>query len=339
MLELVSSWSNVHSLPEDYVFPTDKRPGEVIAPACKTIPVINLQDAIGNNRNDMIQQILNASQEYGFFQVINHGVSETLMDDTMKLFKEFFDMPDEDKASVYSEDPSKSCRLYTSSYNYANEKVHFWRDNLKHPCHPLEEWVHLWPERPIRYRDVVGTYSLEVRDLSMRILELICEGLGLQPGYFGDELSEQQLLSVNHYPPCPEPSLALGLPKHSDPNLITILLQGDVYGLQVFKDGQWIGVEPITNAIVVNIGHQLQIISNGKFKSAEHRAVTNLRDPRTTVVTFISPSYKSVVQPADALLDEFNPPIYTSFIFKDFLINYTANDGYTEAALEPYKIL
>lgn len=108
-------------------------------------------------------------------------------------------------------------------------------------------------------RDVVGKYSVEVRNLSIRVLELICEGLGLEPGFFEDELTDAQLLSVNHYPPCPEPSLSLGLPKHSDPNLITFLLQGLVYGLQVFKDGQWIGVEPLPNAYVVNIGYQLQV--------------------------------------------------------------------------------
>lgn len=84
--------------------------------------------------------------------MVNHGISANLMDETMRVFKEFFDMPDEDKASVYSEDPSKGCRLYTSSYNYANEKIHFWRDNLRHPCHPLDECTHLWPEKPIRYR-------------------------------------------------------------------------------------------------------------------------------------------------------------------------------------------
>ncbi|KAI7980157.1 Protein DOWNY MILDEW RESISTANCE 6 [Camellia lanceoleosa] len=74
--------------------------------------------AEARDRNSIIKKVLNASQEFGFFQVINHGVSENLMDDAMDLFKEFFDMPADDKASVYSDDPSQSCRLFTSSYNY-----------------------------------------------------------------------------------------------------------------------------------------------------------------------------------------------------------------------------
>jgi len=95
--------------------------------------------------------------------------------------------------------------------------------------------------------------------LASRILSLISEGLGLESGYFENDLTGSVLFSINHYPPCPEPSLALGITKHSDPNLITILLQDHVYGLQVFKDGNWIAVEPIPNAFVINIGYQLQV--------------------------------------------------------------------------------
>lgn len=90
-------------------------------------------------------------------------------------------------------------------------------------------------------------------------MDLISEGLRLKPGFFEGELSADQLIVINHYPPFPDPSLSLGLPKHSDPNLITLLLQGNVNCLQVYKDGQWFGVEPLSDAFVVNIGYQLQV--------------------------------------------------------------------------------
>ncbi|KAI7741569.1 hypothetical protein M8C21_011803 [Ambrosia artemisiifolia] len=135
------------------------------------------------------------------------------------------------------------------------------------------------------------------------MLELIREGMGLEPGYFGEELTGDQFLTINHYPRCPDPSLTLGVPKHADPNLITLLLQGIINGLQVFKDGQWFGVEPLPHAFVVNIGHQLQIISNGKLRSAEHRAVTNSREDRTTIVTLISPCQDTIIEPANSIID------------------------------------
>ena len=93
-----------------------------------------------------------------------------------------------------------------------------------------------------------------------KILEMISQGLGLSPGFFRGELCENPVVLVNHYPPCPEPSLALGLAKHRDPSVITILLQGDVPGLQVSKDDQWVVVEPLLHAFVVNIGYILQVL-------------------------------------------------------------------------------
>lgn len=85
--------------------------------------------------------------------MINHGVPEKLIHDVLDVANEFFELPAEDKASLYSEDPKQSCRLYTS-IDYDREKVHYWRDNLRHPCHPLEEHIQSWPEKPAHYRYV-----------------------------------------------------------------------------------------------------------------------------------------------------------------------------------------
>uniref|UniRef100_A0A5B7BHZ9 Putative hyoscyamine 6-dioxygenase-like n=1 Tax=Davidia involucrata TaxID=16924 RepID=A0A5B7BHZ9_DAVIN len=322
--KLASSWFNVESVPETYRFPLERRPGKLIVPLCKTIPIIDLEKADGI---DIIQQISEASQTLGFFQVINHGVPEKLMVDTMRIFKEFFNMSPEEKSSA----PERSGWIYTSSTDYAKEGVHLWRENLKQLCHPLEEeCMQFCPNKPTRYRDVVGTYLVQVRKLSLRILELICEGLGLEPGYF-NELSEIQLLSSNHYPPCPDPSLTLGILRHCDPSLITILYQGDVSGLQVFKDGQWIGVEALPNAFVVNIGNQLQIISNGKLRSAEHRAVTNSAEARTSIATFVTPSSNCIVEPAKGLVNALDPPLYKAFLYKEFVNSSKAFGPDTEA--------
>ncbi|XP_061994348.1 flavanone 3-dioxygenase 2-like [Rosa rugosa] len=342
MEKLVSSWyNNVQPLPETYIFPPNARPGKLSTlPSSDNIPVINLGGggAEGHDRTRIVEQILEASQEFGFFQVINHGISENLLHDTMDVFREFFALPPEDKASFFSEDPNKLCRLITSTGNYDRENVHLWRDALRHPCHPLEKFIPLWPQQPLKYREHVGKCSTQVRKVALNILDLISEGLGIGYGHFSDELSQETLLSVNYYPPCPDPSLTLGITKHCDPNLITILLQGDVHGLQVFKDGEWIGVEPLPQGLVVNIGYQLQIISNGKLKCAEHRAVTNSSNARTSAAFFIAPSQDCHIQPAAALINASNPQIYKGFQYKEFLSNYLMKQGNTEVVLEPFKL-
>nr|KJB25996.1 hypothetical protein B456_004G220500 [Gossypium raimondii] len=330
MEKLVSSWFNNKTLPQSYIFPPETRPGNHVIPRCNTIPVVDLSKALAHERTAVVQQILEASQEFGFFQVnglfcfrkvqffcsqiiilfflkqvINHGVSENLVNDTMNVFKEFFELPSEDKAGIYSEDLKRPCRLYTSSPNYNREKVHLWRDSLRLPCHPLKECIKIWPQKPTRYKEIVAAYSIEAKKLGLRILELLSEGFGLGSGFFGDKLSESA---------------------------------GDVYGLQVLKDGEWIGVEPLHNAFVVNIGHQLEIISNNKLKSAEHRAVTNLKVARTTAAFFINPSDDCIIEPAKSLIGTDESPVYRAFEFKEFLLNYINMEGNFEKSVEPFKL-
>jgi hypothetical protein len=75
------------------------------------------------------------------------------MHDVLDVANEFFGLPAKDKESLYSEDPKQTCRVRTS-INYDREKVHYWRDNLRHPCHPLEEHMPFWPQKPPHYRYV-----------------------------------------------------------------------------------------------------------------------------------------------------------------------------------------
>ncbi|KAI7983045.1 Protein YIF1B-A [Camellia lanceoleosa] len=105
------------------------------------------------NQTELVQQIVKASQEFGFFQLINHGVPEGLVQDVMRVAKELFELPADDNASLYSEDPKKSCRLYMS-IDCVHEKVLFWRDTLRFHCHPLDDYVEDWPRNPARYRSV-----------------------------------------------------------------------------------------------------------------------------------------------------------------------------------------
>ena len=111
------------------------------------------------------------------------------------------------------------------------------------------------------HREIVSNYSKEVRQLGLRLQEVISQSLGLEKGYINSSLGEAgQHMAINYYPPCPEPELTFGLPAHTDPNTLTILLQDtQVSGLQLLNDGQWLSVKPVPNAFVVNIGDQLQV--------------------------------------------------------------------------------
>ncbi|XP_054800170.1 hyoscyamine 6-dioxygenase-like [Prosopis cineraria] len=333
---LVSSWFNVESsVPSSYVQPPESRPGNLIPASGKTIPVVDLG---AHDPAVVAANILKACKDFGFFQVINHGVSEELMKNTMTVCKEFHAMPGKDKLEECSRDPNGRCKLYTSSENYTKDAIQYWKDTLTLPCPPSMEYTQYWPRKPSNYREVVGEYAQELRKLGLKILELLEEGLGLSRGYLCGELSENPTLLVHHYPPCPDPSLTLGLAKHRDPDLITILLQEQhVNGLQVLKDGQWIQVDPLPNSFVVNIGLLLQIISNGRLVGAEHRVVTNSKTSRTSVAYFVYPSNESIIEPAKVFINGGNStaPTYRSMEFAEFRRNFFYKGSRIEAELHP----
>jgi isopenicillin N synthase-like dioxygenase len=104
-------------------------------------------------------------------------------------------------------------------------------------------------------------YSRAVHKLYKLLMSMLSINLGLEPEYletaFGAGASH--VLRINYYPTCPQPHLTLGLGSHSDVGGLTILLQDEVLGLELKKDENWILVEPIPNALAINIGDQLQV--------------------------------------------------------------------------------
>lgn len=88
-------------------------------------------------------------------------------------------------------------------------------------------------------------------------------GLGLEKDTLESKLGQnpKRRAQANFYPPCPDPDLTLGLAAHTDLCALTVLMQSEeAIGLQVIKDGKWVGVNPIPNAFVINLGDQLQVL-------------------------------------------------------------------------------
>lgn len=124
-------------------------------------------------------------------------------------------------------------------------------------------------------------------------------------------------VQLNSYPVCPEPERAMGIAAHTDTSIFTILHQSQSAGLQVFKEGAgWVTVPLDPNALVVNTGDVLHILSNARFKSALHRATVNKIKHRYSMVFFYRPTMDRVVSP---LVPNSEEARYRGLTFKEYV--------------------
>ncbi|KAK9275208.1 hypothetical protein L1049_022470 [Liquidambar formosana] len=331
--------SSVSHVPSNYIRPIYDRPNlsDVVQISDASIPLIDLQGLHGPRHSHIIKQTAQACQHHGFFQVKNHGIPEQVINNMLRIAREFFRLPESERLKNYSDDPSKTMRLSTS-FNVKTEKVANWRDFLRLHCFPLEDYVHQWPTNPPSLREEVSKYSTEARGLVLRLLELISESLGLQRDYIDKALGKHgQHMALNYYPPCPQPELTYGLPGHTDPNLITVLLQDDVPGLQVLRNGKWIAVNPIPNTFIVNIGDQMQVLSNDRYKSVLHRAVVNCNQERISIPTFYCPSPDAIIGPALDLIDYDHPTVYRNYTYAEYYEKFWNRGLARECCLDMFK--
>lgn len=334
MADQLISTADHAELPESYVRPEAQRPrlSEVVSGA--QIPVVDL--AAG--RDAVATSVGEACRTHGFFQVLNHGVPPELTRAMLAVAYDFFRLPAHEKARHYSDDPARKMRLSTS-FNVRKETVHNWRDYLRLHCHPLDRYVHDWPDNPPTFRSTVSRYCVEVRKLGFLLYGAISRSLGLEEGYMERALGEQeQHMAVNFYPRCPAPELTYGLPAHTDPNALTILLMDQqVAGLQVLKDGSWIAVNPRPDALVVNIGDQLQALSNGRYKSVWHRAVVNADRPRMSVASFLCPCNDVRIGPAPKLVADDPPAVYRDYTYAEYYEKFWSRNLDQEHCLELFR--
>lgn len=104
---------------------------------------------------------------------------------------------------------------------------------------------------------------------------------------------------VAKYPECPYPGLVRGLREHTDAGGIILLLQDDqVPGLEFFKDGECVEIPPSNNnTIFVNTGDQVEVLSNGRYRSALHRVMVDKSGSRLSIATFYNPAGDAVISP------------------------------------------
>ncbi|OMO54442.1 Oxoglutarate/iron-dependent dioxygenase [Corchorus capsularis] len=242
---------------------------------------------------------------------IGHGIPTSFLDKIRQVTREFFEQPMEEKKK-YSKGVGE-VEGYGGDPTPEEGQFLDWQDRLFLTVYPQDlRDTKFWPETPKSFREVLEDYTTKMRMMTEIVSKSMAKSLQLEENCFLNQFGERAVLSArfNYYSCCPRPEIVLGLKPHADGTGYTIILQDDVEGLQVLKEEQWFTVPTIPDALLVLMGDQMQIMTNGIFKSAVHRVVTNKERERTSVAVFYTPEKQKEIGPEEGLVNEETPRLF-----------------------------
>jgi isopenicillin N synthase-like dioxygenase len=255
------------------------------------IPVVSLRDwsAPGADQYAFADRLRSICHEIGFFQLVDHGVDPSFLDDYFAAMRTFFELPEATKERI---DKVRSpwfrgwervgAELTDHRVDH-REQIDIWTELDPQPRDV--EPVYLRLEGPNQWLDeatlpgfrrLVERFQREMAAVAEQLLAAMCVGLGLAPDHLAAVFGGRRmsLVKLIHYPPTPVGEA--GVNAHHDTGFVTLLCQHGVPGLQVMNQrGDWIDVPVLDDAVVVNLGEMLQGMTGNYFVATTHRVVTS----------------------------------------------------------------
>jgi isopenicillin N synthase-like dioxygenase len=295
------------------------------------VPVIDIDEL---HRPETLAALDRACREWGFFQVTNHGIPADVIAAMNAAMRSFFAQPIDVKRRIsrtadnawgfFDRELTKNITDWKQVFDVGRTDTHAQRQQ--------------WPAGMPEFRNAVTRYYRYNERLALRLLSAISVNLGMSRGFlsrgFGPD--NMSFLRLNYYPVCPHPAAPeglanpaeghLGVNHHTDAGALTLLLQDNEPGLEVFRDNTWHLIEPRSDALVINIGDMVQVWSNDRYCAALHRGLTNPERARYSVPFFLCPSYDTNYAPVPSMLANGELPRYRTINWGEFRTLRTAGD-------------
>ncbi|RAL08709.1 putative oxidoreductase [Aspergillus homomorphus CBS 101889] len=248
-------------------------------------------------------QLRDALIQVGFFYLENHPISSTLQWDLKDQSRQFFDLSSEKKNQLGM---NKHFVGYVGMAvsTTANHKDHRESLTLGYECLPpgADEPLYRnlrgpnpWPDHEAlpHFKQTIEQYMTAAKTLSEEFKVTVAQALDIEPmeimKLFDDTPFDRLMLAKYSPPPsstidhsgrCKDAPDTQGKGPHKDASWLTFLLPGSPHGgLEAMNAaGDWIPVPPRPGAIIVNVGMQLEAMTDGVCCAALHRVVTRLQD-------------------------------------------------------------
>ena len=302
------------------------------------VPLIDLQNAVTDSEQLKLLDL--ACRDHGFFLLKNHGIQEEI-DDMWKMSEWFFSQDREEKLKLLRSEQIPLGffdRELTKQKRDLKEVFDFMETRL-------ESDINQWPEEAV-FKQTMENFFLKSSQVAEKTLELIliCLGLTKNEKVFGDSRTSNARL--NYYPTEDPLNLNeknevnklgdMALHHHTDPGILTLLLQDMTGGLQAkSKEFGWIDIEPEKDSIVVNLGDAMQVWTNDNYIAALHRVLKRTTEPRYSTPFFFNPKSDSIIEPLSEI--SLSKPNYRPFTWKEY-IQGRIDDNYQDLGQDDIQI-
>lgn len=281
-----------------------------------SLPVLDLSQADDPATAATFQAALReATHSYGFFYLVGHGVGADLIERTIAVAREFFDLPEAAKLAIENEF-SPHFRGYTRVGGERTQGKVDWREQIDigpeltvlptgpgHPEYNLLQGPNLWPAELPALREVITDWNRQMAQVADRLLHAWALSLGQDAGVFDAAFSPNPatLTKVVRYPGRVEGGTNQGVGWHNDAGVLTLLLvEPGRRGLQVEYLGQPLDAPPLENALIVNIGEMLEWATGGYLRATKHRVLApEPGTDRISVPYFHSPALSAIFPQID----------------------------------------
>ncbi len=296
------------------------------------IPIIDISCLLTKNKKEMestASQIKSACERTGFFYIVNHGVSQKVVDDAFIASKYFFDQTESFKQKLLFD---KNDHGYKGPGNIAipgyppdhKEVLDFGVDlAMDHPDVVAGKPFHgpnQWPSLP-GFRDALMTYYNAVSKVGYEMMRLFALALDLDETYFLPFHENAHITwRIMRYFPGDYAKGQYGTAPHTDFGTITLLSQDDLGGLEVYsRKGEWISAPHIPESFIVNIGDLMACWTNDRFTSTAHRVINRSGQDRYSIPMFYNPEFDTVAKCLPTCCSESSPPRYEPIHYGDYI--------------------
>lgn len=278
-----------------------------------SLPIISMASL---NSSEGLAQLRQAASEVGFFYLVDHGLSARTLQDYLALSQRFFLLSEEEKQTI-NMIHSPHFRGYNAvgsemtagrldareQFDWMNEEIALAPEQLRRPWQKLIG-PNLWPAAMPTLKPALLHLQTKLSAVSVTLLQQLCKALGVSPNVLDATLGEQPYTHAKliRYPA--QQAAEQGVGAHKDPGYLTFVIQDEQSGLKVERDNQWVNVEPIAGALVVNIGELLEMASNGFLKATNHKVESPTQGVERYSIAFFMAAQLSATVPVLSLPPE-----------------------------------